>query len=145
MLTLLGVILGVLLEQYFYRKEMREKLFKALFEEIKLNHSVAKGIREKYKSPDWTIFELSPLYTLSYQNIRTTGELSILSRDTLRLLEETYEMIYAHNRQTTVILSDASGFIRDRGLKERIEKIEKNLEQLEQNLLNELCFLKDAT
>ena len=103
-----------------------------------------KGLEKNTKAQIGRFFELSPLYTLSYQNIRTTGELSILSRDTLRLLEETYEMIYAHNRQTAVILSDASGFIRDRGLKERIEKIKKNLEQLEQNLLNELCFLKDA-
>ena len=65
-----------------------------------------------------------------------------MSRDTLTLLEDTYEMIYAHNRQTMVILGDTSGLIRDRGLKKRIDKLEKNLEQLEQNLTKELKFLK---
>jgi hypothetical protein len=63
-------------------------------------------------------FELSPLYTLGYQNIRMSGELAILSRDTLTLLEGTYKMIFAHNRQATVIFNAPNGFMRDKGLKE---------------------------
>ena len=51
-------------------------------------------------------------------------------------------MIYAHNRQATVIYGDPSGFMRDRGLKERIEKLEAKLGQLKQNLPKELKFLK---
>ena len=141
-LTLSGVILGVLVERHFHEKEVRESLFKALFEEVKLNHFVAEKAKETYKSPEWTVFELSPFYTLAYQNIRTSGELAILSRDTLTLLEDTYEMIYAHNRQATVIYGDPSGFMRDRGLKERIEKLEAKLGQLKQNLPKELKFLK---
>jgi uncharacterized protein YneF (UPF0154 family) len=95
LLTLLGVVLGVWLERRFHQKEVRESLYKALFEEVKINHSVAKRIKETYKSPEWTVFEIAPLYTLAYQNIRSSGELAVLSRDTLTLLEDTYEMIYA--------------------------------------------------
>jgi len=83
LLTLLGVVLGVWLERRFHQKEVRESLYKALFEEVKLNHSIAKRVRETYKGPEWTIFDLSPLYTLAYQNIRSSGELAVLSREIL--------------------------------------------------------------
>lgn len=141
-LSLLGVILGILIERRFHEREVRERLFKALFEEVKLNHSVVKKTKETYKGPEWTIFELSPLYTLGYQNIRMSGELAILSRDTLTLLEDTYEMIFAHNRQVAMIFNAPNGFMRDKGLKERIEKLEADLGQLKQNLKKELKFLK---
>lgn len=153
--TLLGAFIGFLgtwLVWWFQTKEQREGLVKALFEEIKLNHSVAKRFRERYKASEWTVFEAAPLYTLAYQNIRTSGELSILSRDALSLLEETCEMIYAHNRQVTTIASETGPtigdtklpFIRDRGLKERAGKIEANLKRLEEEFLKQLKFLKQS-
>lgn len=142
-LTLSGVILGVWLDRHFNEKAVKESLFKALFEEIELNHFVAKQTQETYDGPQWTIFELPPFYNLAYQNIRTSGELALLSRDTLTLLQNTYEMIYAHNRQEMEIVNAPSpGFIRDSGLKERIEKIEASLGKLEESIPKELRFLK---
>ncbi|NVM56089.1 MAG: hypothetical protein HWN66_20495 [Candidatus Helarchaeota archaeon] len=140
--TLLGVILGIWLERHFHEKATRKRLFNALFEEIELNILITKETQKTYRNPEWTIFDLSPLYTLGYQNIRASGELAILSRDTLVLLENTYEMIYAHNRQITTILRDTGILIRERGLKERIENLEKNLTKLKRNFLKELKFLK---
>lgn len=140
--TLLGVILGIWLERHFHEKGTRKSLFNALFEEIKLNILVTKETQKTYKNPEWTVFDLSPLYALGYQNIRASGELTILSRDTLALLENTYELIYAHNRQTRTIIHDTGILIRERGLKERIENLEKNLTKLERNFLKELKFLK---
>ena len=120
----------------FYLRERSKKrtLFRALYDEIKLNIQVAQ---RQTKKPN-LVFELSPLYTLSYQNIRTTGELLSLPEGTRRELEEVYEMIYAHNRQ----LPAASEFLpRDRGLYERAEKIVEKLKTLENELPKNLKFL----
>jgi glucose-6-phosphate-specific signal transduction histidine kinase len=48
-LSLLGVILGILIERRFHEREVRRRLFKALFEEVKLNHSIVKRTKETYK------------------------------------------------------------------------------------------------
>jgi len=143
LLTLCGVALGAWLQFYFHQKKVREGLFKALFEEMELNYCVAKTLREKFMQ---TVepFEWSPLYTLAYQNIRTSGELIVLSKDALSILENTYEMIYAHDRQVEAIANEPNPITRDRwtqGLKERIEKIRVNLEQLIEQIPKELNFL----
>lgn len=140
--TLLGTLLGIWWERQFQIKKRRESLFKSLYEEIQLNYSMAKRFKEKYKTPGWTVFEVGILYTLAYQNIRTTGELSILSRNTLSIFEETYEMIYVHNRQVTTIVSEANIFLRDAGVEERLGKIEVILVQLKEELPKQLKLLK---
>lgn len=140
-LALLGVILGVWLERHFHEKKVREGLFKALFEEITLNYSVAKNNKGIFKDYGWTVFELAPFYTQSYQNIRTSGELASLSSPTLSLLEETYELIYAHNRQTIAMLRALDDSIQ-KGLEQRIDRLEKQMVQLMQDLPKELGFLK---
>jgi len=137
--TLCGIYLGFWLERHYRGKETQERLFKALLEEMKLNYSLAKRLREMYMGPEWTVFELSPLYTLAYQNIHTSGELTRLSRDSLSVLEDTYEMIHVHNRQAEKIVDE---FLpRDRGLEERLGRIEENLKRLVEQLPTELNFL----
>ena len=88
--------------------------------------------------------------------MRASGELSVLSSDTLRLLETTYELIHAHNRQVTAAVSESGTratvtngvttvplpMIRDRGLRERVGEIEPNLKRLEEDFLAQLRYLK---
>lgn len=157
--TLLGALLmyvATLLERRFNIKKQRERFFKALFEEVKLNHSVARRFREQYGAGEWTVFDAAPLHSLAYQNTRASGELSVLASDTLSLLETTYELIHAHNRQVTAIVSDsgtaatvANGVTtvplpmrRDRGLRERVGEIEPNLKRLEEDFPAQLRYLR---
>jgi hypothetical protein len=157
--TLLGALLtylATLLERRFNTKKQRERLLKALFEEVKLNHSVAGGFREQYGAGQWTVFDAAPLHSLAYQNIRASGELSVLASDTLSLLETTYELIHAHNSQVTAIVSESGALatitngvttvplpvIRDRGLAQRVGEIEPNLKRLEEDFLAQLRYLR---
>jgi len=141
--TLFGIIVGAWLERRSHMKETRERLFKALYQEIKLNHFLANMTRAKSGRLGFAVFEIPRFHTEAYQRIRTAGELTILSRDTLSLLEETYEMIYAHNRQMKMIIDGLmkDGVMRDQGLKERINVLENNLWQLIEKLPQELSFL----
>ncbi len=157
--TLLGALLtyvGTLLERRFNTRKQRERLFKALFEEVKLDHSVARRFREQYGAGKWTVFDAAPLHSLAYQSIRASGELSVMASDTLSLLEETHELIHAHNRQVPAIVSDSGALatvtngvttvplpvIRDRGLRQRVEEIEPNLKRLEEDFPARLSYLR---
>jgi len=138
--TICGIYLGSWLEKHYRERETQKRLFKALFEEVKLNYSMAKKMRETYRGPEWTVFELSPLYTLAYQNIITSGELTRLPRDFLSVLEDVYEKVHTHNRQTEKAVDEF--MIRDRGLKERLARIEESMKQLAEQLPKELDFLR---
>jgi len=109
------------------RNAERRKLFKALYSEIGLNRSIAK---EQVGKPD-LVFDLSPFYTLAYQNIRATGELLALPRVLRQQLEEAYEMIYAHNRQLPAAMEILP---RNRGFYEGAGKIAKKLESLQKEM-----------
>jgi hypothetical protein len=122
--TLLATLLGVFLERRLHERQTKRRLFRALYDEIRLNLSVAqKNLKtDPIFSPTW-----SPLYTLSYQNIRGSGELMDLPDDLRIKLEETYELIYSFDRKVEIGhgLADRPNLLSD---------IVKNLEELSREL-----------
>lgn len=120
---------------YLQGKRRKHTLFKALYNEIKLNHSIAQ---EQSKKPD-LVFERAPLYTEAYQNIRVMGELLTLPAPVRRKLEDMYELINAHNRQVPAAMEVIP---RDRGLSERIDRIIENLKFLEKELPKNIKYLR---
>lgn len=120
---------------YLQGRRRKRSLFKALFNEIGLNLSIA---RDQAREHD-LIFERAFLYREAYQNIRVTGELLSLPELIRRRLENTYELINAHNRQIPAAMEIIP---RDRGLKERLEKIIENLVILETEFPKHVKYLK---
>jgi len=120
--TLLASLLSVFLERRLHERQTKRRLFRALYDEIRLNFFVAqKNLKEDFIfSRTW-----SPLYTLSYQNIRSSGELMSLAEDLRIKLEETYELIYFFNKKVEIGhgLADRPNLLSD---------IVKNLEELSQ-------------
>jgi hypothetical protein len=120
----LFTLLGVYVERYLHEKATKKRLFRALYDEIYLNYLVAQ---ENLKanptfSPNW-----SPLYTLSYQNIRGSGELMSIAEDLRIKLQKTYDWIYFFNRKVEI----------GHGLADRpnlLSEIVKNLEELSREL-----------
>ena len=117
--TLLAALLGVFLERHLHERQTKRCLFRALYDEIRLNFSVAQK-NLKTDLPTW-----SPLYTLSYQNIRGSGELVSLPEDPRIKLQETYDLIYFFNKRVEIGhgLADRPNLLSD---------IVKNLEELVQ-------------
>jgi len=72
--------------------ERMKNLFKSLYEEIKLNQEKIEHI-----NIDKIVSEAEPLYTLSYENIRRSDELLILSKKLRKDLDKVYLLIYIHN------------------------------------------------
>lgn len=136
-LTVAGSVAIAFINFYLEGRKKRITLFKALYDEIRLNYSVADKILKIKR--DQGIFELSPLYTLSYKNIRTTGELLSLPKEMRRELEDVYEAISAHNRQLPAVYEIIP---RDRGFYERLEGVAQKLKYLENGLPKILRFLK---
>lgn len=91
LLTVCSTVAGLVAIAYttfkLERRNKRRSLFRALYDEIKRNHSFIQNS------------EPTHLYTSSYQNIRIAGELFILSEEVRRVLEEVYELIDVYNHQ----------------------------------------------
>jgi hypothetical protein len=87
----------------FYLEGRRRKnsLFKSLYAEIEHNHSAAQKMIKIGRTQ--TVFALAPLDTLSYQNMRMTGEVLALSEELQRELDELYVLINTHNRQLPAV------------------------------------------
>lgn len=136
-LTVVGAMAIAFTNFYLEGRKRRRILFRALYDEIKLNQSITQKLLKNRRSE--TVFELAPLYTLSYQNIRITGELLILPEKLRMELEEVYELISAHHRQLPAVYEPIP---RDRGFYERLENISKKLEHLENEFPKILKFLR---
>ena len=106
-------------------KRRRKSLIKALYAEIVHNHSVVQKMINLGRTQ--TVFELTPLDTLSYQNMRMTGEVLALSEYIQRGIDELYVLINAHNRQLLAVYELIS---RELGFYERLEKISTMTENL---------------
>lgn len=136
-LTVAGAVAIAFTNFYLEGRKRRRSLFRALYGEIKLNHLVAQKMIKIRRTE--TVFGLAHLYTLCYQNIRTTGELLILPENLRRELEEVYELINTHDRQLAAVYE----FIpRDAGFYERLENISKKLEHLGNEFPKKIKFLE---
>jgi len=90
-------LLGVYLERHLSESRTRKHILGALYDEIDLNLAVARK-----NLPIVLPTYYRPLYSLSYQHARTSGELMTLPRDTRTRLEETYDSIYFFNRRVEI-------------------------------------------
>lgn len=123
----------------FYLEGRRKKLslIKALYAEIEHNHLAAQKMIEIRRTQ--TVFTLTPLDTLSYQNIRMTGEvLNLRAEDMRNELDELYELINAHNRQLPAVYEIIP---RDQGFYERLETISEKAKHLKNELPKIFKFL----
>jgi len=128
-----------------YGKEWMDKkrLLKSLYGEVEDNLALAKNVLPKVKSfssrfGSASVFDLQRLHTYSYQDVRRSGYLLSLPKDVRLLLNETYELIFAFNRQTEANIY-STPFVpgtlspmppRTAGYLEKLEKIIQNLKVL---------------
>ena len=127
--TVLGSVAIALVTDYFRTRRRRRNLLSALYTEIMSNSVLAKRLMAGWE----TVFEILPFHTGAYTNAMASGMLTGLPSSIVDNLEEVYELISMHNRQTLVLQSE---FIpRDRGYRERITSISQRLDFLKENLL----------
>lgn len=117
-------------------KHRKRTLFRALYSEIKLNHSVAQ---QRVAGLSLTT-GYAPLYAEAYYNIRVTGELLTVPELVRRELEEAYELISAYNRQIPAV--EGITLMEDQGLYKMIEKIMEKLKILKDELPKNAKYLR---
>jgi len=94
-------LLGIFIEHSLHEKREKKRLFKALFDEVKLNIYLAENTLTEIKSVEkmkTKKFPYRPLYTQSYSNIRSSGYLADLNEELRVRLEKTFDEVYAYNR-----------------------------------------------
>ena len=126
--TLLGVIAGIILEFYIHEKRVRERFFKALYDEIQLNLLI---VRETLDALKVTSTAYTPIYTHSYGDIRASGYLIDLNRELRVKLWKAFDQIYRYDR-------DGKYEYWHRDL---LKDLVKDLEYLEKELPSHLKFL----
>lgn len=90
------IVFSILYPPYFNKRARRKNLFKSLYDEIKLNQEIVKNMKNNRKN--FKIVSMAePLYTFSYENIRKSDELTILSKKLRKDLDKVYLLIYIHN------------------------------------------------
>lgn len=86
---------------HLQEKSRRKALFRALYDEIRLNRSLAQetlnSLQKASEEVDARIM-FNFLYTGAYESARLSGELSILNKDLRFELMKTYDKIYAYDR-----------------------------------------------
>lgn len=143
-LTVAGSVAIAYTTLWLQNRRRRKRLFESLYHEIVANLSVANTnleiidfLEERHKTrkeskADWTYFDISTLYTSSYQDFRLSGEGVNLPREIRMILDETYELILTHNRQTRFLTSEFPP--RTGGMSERLKLIIEKLSYLQQKI-----------
>lgn len=131
-LTLIGVFVQHMLDE----RAVKKCLFKALHDEVTLNFSVAQENLEIKNVQGVYLPDMKFLYTLSYQNIRASGELLSLPRDLRRILEETFNLVYYFNQ----CKEQNRGWATSNPT--LLDDLVKNLKHISEELPKNLKFLK---
>ena len=123
----------------------KKRLFRALYNEVEDNLSIAKAILPHVESisslgkryvvtgsVDKTVFDLQYFRTYCHQDFRRSGYLLSLHEKARQLLEEAYELIFSHNLQTRMFLHEP--IPRSKGYSERVKILIDKLRQLKKEL-----------
>ena len=144
--TVIGSLTIAIMTLRLQDRKYKRRLFKALYKEIKRNRKAIQTLLERRKNETTqtkiSLFEISYLYSFSYQTIWLTGELLSLHRPLREDLESTYELIDLHNRQLSTM--DESDVGRS-DFNDRLHKMENKLQKLEDDLPGEKKYLKEFT
>jgi len=148
-LTLAGSIAIAYTMLWLQSRVRKKKLLRALYHEIVGNISVAKHNveilnvlerhREKESIAEWTYFDISPLYTSSYQDFRLSGEGIGLPEAIRMTLDEAYELVLTHNRQVSFLTFEWPP--RTGGVLERLESIIEKLDLLQAQMEKTIKYL----
>lgn len=124
--TIAGAVAIALVNDHIRARRQRKRILSALHSEIRSNALLAKQLVAGHE----TIFELLPFQRNSYRKALSSGVLLGVSDEVVLRLERVYQLIRMHNKQTTAIQTE---FIpRNRGYKERLERISQDLDFLQQ-------------
>jgi len=127
-LVLIATLLGIFIEHNLHAKRKRKQLFKALYDEIKLNRLLAE---KTFNGLNKNQIIYASLYTQCYDQVRASGELFTLRDDFKLKMMGTYDLIYKYNRDDDY----------KSGHKDLLKEIIDGLEIIERKMPMHLAFL----
>jgi hypothetical protein len=123
----------------------KKKTFKALYSEVEGNLNIAQKLLPMAESISsnsgqfiGTVFDLQRFHAYCYEDFRRSGYLLSLHDEARQLLEEVYELIFSHNRQTDVQVFEL--IPRLGGYSERLRTLIEKLKELKEHLRPHVHF-----